>query len=219
MDAVKSRTRSPSELRFGSLLVYAPRATSELSAQSQQVVRHIKNCRPSHVRRVGLRFSEQFDRGMFRDLLGPDVLLVPAPRSSPTVKSMNWPALQISRELEARGLCSAVACLLERHERVPKSALATKGKERPSPEMHATSMRCTLVPAPSPARITIVDDIVTRGSTLLGCAWILAEEFPLAPIYALAVVRTISDPDIASILAPVDNGRIYLRSGAPRREP
>ena len=219
MDAGKSQTRSPSELRFGSLLVYAPQGTSELSIQSQQVVRHIKNCRTSHIRRVGLRFAEQMDREMFRDLLGPDVLVVPAPRSSPNVKDMNWPALRICRELEERRLCGGVACLLERHAPVDKSALVSTGAKRPSPEQHAASLRCQSRPASPPTRITIVDDIVTRGSTLLGAAWVLTELVPQATIRALAVVRTMTGADIEAILAPVDDGRIYLRSGMPRREP
>lgn len=219
MDAVKSQTRSPSELRFGSLLVYAPQGTSDLSIQSQQVVRHIKNCRTSYIRQVGLRFAEQVGHGAFREFLGPDVLLVPVPRSSPTVKDMNWPALRISKELEGRGLCAGTACLLERHAAVPKSALQQKGSDRPSPEQHAASLRCMSNLQAAPHLITIVDDIVTRGATLLACAWVLAERFPEVTIRALAVVRTMSGHEVTAILSPIDTGRIFLRAGIPRREP
>lgn len=132
---------------------------------------------------------------------------------------MNWPALRISRELEDRRLCGGIACVLERHVPVAKSALVTKGVERPTPEQHAASLRCTSEPNAPPMQITIVDDVVTRGSTLLGCAWVLAERFPEATIRALAVVRTMSGLEVGSILDPVDDGRIYLRSGSPRREP
>lgn len=219
MDAVKSQTRSPSELRFGSLLVYAPQGTSDLSNQSRQVVRHLKNCRAAILQRVGLRFAEQVTLGRFQGILGPDVLLVPAPRSSPAVKDMNWPALRISKELQDRHLCGGISCMLERHAPVAKSALVTKGSERTTPEQHAASLRCTMTPSAPRTPITIIDDVVTRGSTLLGCAWVLAERFPEASICALAVVRTMSGLEVESILDPVDDGRICLRSGSPRREP
>lgn len=68
--------------------------------QSQQAARHIKNCRASHVERVGLRIAEQFRNGVFDDVLGPTVTLVPVPRSTPTVKDMHWPALRICAELD-----------------------------------------------------------------------------------------------------------------------
>ncbi|MFO1077095.1 MAG: hypothetical protein U1E73_05150 [Planctomycetota bacterium] len=184
------------------------------------MVRHLKNCRASILQRVGLRFAEQVDLGRFQGILGTDVLLVPAPRSSPAVRDMNWPALRICRELEGRQLCGGIACMLERHAAVPKSALVTKGTERPTPEQHAASMRCTSAQATPPTVITIVDDVVTRGSTLLGCAWVLAGRFPEATIRALAVVRTMSGIEtIESILDPVDQGRIHLRSRLPRRDP
>lgn len=219
MDDVRSRTRSPSELLFGSLLVYAPQGTSEPSVQSQQVARHIKNCRTTYIRRVGLRFRECFERGLFRDMLGPEVALVPVPRSPPGVKDMLWPALRICEELRERGLGEDVERLLERHRAVAKSALTSRGAERPSPDEHEASLRCVSVLKQARGHITIVDDVVTRGSTLLGCAWTLARCFPDATIRALAVVRTMSGHEVEEILAPIDDGRIYMRAGVPRREP
>lgn len=47
---------------------------------------------------------------------------------------------------------------------------------------------------PPPNEILLVDDIVTRGATLLGAANRLAEAFPAARIRAFAAMRTISDP-------------------------
>jgi predicted amidophosphoribosyltransferase len=180
------------------------------------VVRHLKSGREAILARIGSRFAEQVAIGRFLDMLGPDVLLVPAPRSSLTDKDMNWPALRIGRELERQRLCRGLACLLERHAPVPKSARLSKGADRPTPDQHAASLRFTL----PPSRITIVDDVVTRGSTLLGCAWVLAEQFPRARICALAAVRTMSGLGaIETMLDPVDDGRIFLRANSPRREP
>jgi adenine/guanine phosphoribosyltransferase-like PRPP-binding protein len=43
-----------------------------------------------------------------------------------------------------------------------------------------------------PSNILLVDDIITRGATLLGAASRLAEVFPGAEIRAFAVIRAIS---------------------------
>jgi adenine/guanine phosphoribosyltransferase-like PRPP-binding protein len=44
--------------------------------------------------------------------------------------------------------------------------------------------------------ILIVDDIVTRGATLLGAANRLCESYPDVPIRAFAAMRTVSNPSI-----------------------
>ena len=189
-----------------------------LAALSRQVVRHIKNCRDAYIRRVGQRFREQYDRGLFHDLLGPDVLFVPAPRSTPRVEDTLWPARRICEELVQRGLGAGTEALLERRLSVTKSALIHRGASRPSPAEHRRSLYCASRAAPT-GRITIVDDVITRGSTLLGCAWAIADRLGTQAIRALAVVRTMSGQDIDEILAPVDDGRIRVHADAPRRDP
>ena len=66
------------------------------------------------------------------------------------------------------------------------------------------------------AEIVILDDIVTRGSTLIAAAARLAEVYPKATIRAFALARTkkmtegIEEPCIGTITAP---------RGRPRRDP
>lgn len=116
------------------------------------------------------------------------------------------------------GFGASVALLLTRHKAVPKSALQRKGVDRPGPDAHAESIRATpLLLAPS--RITIVDDVVTRGSTLLGCAWVLCGALPKAQVRGLAAVRTMSGVEIEQMLDVVEGGRIFVRGGQPHREP
>jgi predicted amidophosphoribosyltransferase len=150
-------------------------------------------------------------------MLGPTTVLVPAPRSTPSVKDMHWPALRICQELADRGLCHDVARLLERYAPIRKSATSGRA-QRPSPDEHAVSLRCA-DRNPAPDRITIVDDVVTRGATLLACAWSVAERFPAVTLHGLAVVRTMSQQDVAEVRDSIEHGRIYLQSGSPRREP
>ena len=47
-----------------------------------------------------------------------------------------------------------------------------------------------------PREILLVDDIITRGATMLGAANKLRNTFPLARIRGFAAMRTISPPDI-----------------------
>jgi hypothetical protein len=216
---VAPSARSPSEVRFAALLVYSPDGLGEASRRSAKAVADIKNCLPDYITRIGERFEETFRNGMFREFLGDDVLLVPAPRRAPfKTKDAAWPAQKICDALASRKLCAGVEPLRVRHTAIRKSALLRKGADRPGPEEHETTIRCADILAQPPPRITIVDDVVTRGATLLGCARVVAARFPSCEVRALAVVRTMSKQEITAMLEPVE-GRIRLQNGAPRREP
>ena len=71
-----------------------------------------------------------------------------------------------------------------------------------------------------PEEILLVDDIITRGSTLLGAANKLADAFPNTRIRAFAFMRTITNPsEFESIVKPC-TGNITLREdGWPLRRP
>jgi adenine/guanine phosphoribosyltransferase-like PRPP-binding protein len=65
------------------------------------------------------------------------------------------------------------------------------------------SMR-VMKPLGAPERITIVDDVVTKGATLLAAASLLADVFPDAEILAFALVRTTGlIPNVERIVDPV----------------
>lgn len=67
-------------------------------------------------------------------------------------------------------------------------------------------------------RIVLVDDVVTRGATLLGCASLLMSALPQIEVGAFAAVRTMSSAEIGAMLAPV-TGLITYRAGRLHREP
>jgi hypoxanthine phosphoribosyltransferase len=79
-------------------------------------------------------------------------------------------------------------------------------------------MRC----APSliqPARIVMVDDVVTKGRTLLAAARRVREAFPNSEVKGFALIRYLGlVPDIESFKAPI-NGTIDLRDGDAERQP
>ncbi|MCS7145349.1 MAG: hypothetical protein RMJ28_07030 [Nitrososphaerota archaeon] len=67
----------------------------------------------------------------------------------------------------------------------------------------------------------LVDDIITRGHTVLGGAWRIAEAYPNSIIVAFALFRTISEQrDFRKILEPVRGEVVYRpRFGDALRRP
>lgn len=223
----------PSNLRFVSFIRYSPQGTSDLATTSREICYAIKrdglvalpnptNGRKEEVRaiqRAALRIEALFGQfPLLSHVLGPEVSLVPIPRSAPIKPGTLWPAERICRALHAQGLAADVLPFLERIKAVHKSSTAAP-KERATPEVHYESLRAivspTLIP---PRRITIVDDVITRGATFLGAYPHVAAAFPGIPIYCFAIVRTDSYKEIESIVDPIE-GTISMRHGQPHREP
>jgi hypothetical protein len=139
------------------------------------------------------------------------VTLVPCPRSSLLVEGALWPGKLIAEELVRVGLGRDVVVSLERIEAVPKSAFQARG-ERPNARKHYDTMRATAELAVG-ARITLVDDFLTKGNTVLGAASRLAEVYPRASLAAFAPVRTKGlQPEVVALIEPCV-GRIRLRPG------
>lgn len=143
--------------------------------------------------------------------LSPDSTLVPVPRSAPfaTAGSL-WPSRRICDELCTVGLARDVLPVLKRISAVQKSSTARKG-ERPNPRVHFDSTRVNDELPLTSEKITLVDDFITRGSSLVGMFARLSSSFPDKQIRCFALVRTVSDSDIESLIAPVE-GIIYLSS-------
>jgi hypoxanthine phosphoribosyltransferase len=116
-----------------------------------------------------------------------------------------------------RGLGGAVFPCLERIAAVAKSAYARPG-ERPSPRDHLRSM--ALEPSVvTHSRITVVDDFVTKGASLLAAASLVKAAFPEAEVMAFALIRTMGlVPEVEQIIAPCV-GKIRLRGNEAFRDP
>jgi predicted amidophosphoribosyltransferase len=129
-----------------------------------------------------------------------------------------WPAKRIAEELVRQGLGREVLVLLERHEPIEKSALQRDGTKRPGPEEHIRTIRVVDALLASARRVVLVDDVVTRGATLLGCATLLLHALNRIQVHAFAAVRTMSGLEIDGMLAPV-TGVITYTNGRLHREP
>ncbi|HTV95788.1 MAG TPA: hypothetical protein VME42_07280 [Steroidobacteraceae bacterium] len=146
-------------------------------------------------------------------------LLVPVPASEPLAAPGAVLADRLAAALVDEGLARSASAVLRRIGAVPKSRNAAPGR-RPTVERHYHSLAVERARAPAdPARIVLVDDVVTKGRTLLAAAVRLQESFPRASIGAFALMRTLGfAADVPRLLAPCV-GTIAWRGGDARRDP
>ncbi|MCS6787965.1 MAG: phosphoribosyltransferase [Aigarchaeota archaeon] len=103
----------------------------------------------------------------FSDFFSGEVALVPIPSSKPTRPDDVWVSRDICDEMEKRGLGLKLE-LLKRAYPIRRSSLSPPG-ERPSPIEHYNSMRGRKIER-IPTRVILVDDVITKGHTMLGSA-------------------------------------------------
>ena len=94
----------------------------------------------------------------------------------------------IAQELRRLGYGETVSPFLKRTSPVRKSATAGWGN-RPSVEEHYQTLEVER-DIFQPQKITLIDDVLTKGSTVFACALRLYEQFPEAEIRAFALFRT-----------------------------
>lgn len=154
----------------------------------------------------------------FASYFQPNTILIPTPKSSLMREGSLWVPDRLATALVARGLGKEVARCLVRVEPVPKAALSV-ASARPTAAPHYETMHVQ-GRISEPDEIALIDDIVTRGATLLGAANRVADVFPRARIRAFAAMRTISNPvEFAKEYDPIV-GEIRIRpSGDTLRRP
>ncbi len=188
------------------------------SRESQTLCRRIKRADDEAVRLAADRVLDCWRFGSFGDeFSGPDVILVPAPGRAPLVAGAVERASRYCEALAERGLAAGVEALVERATAVAKSAYAAPG-ERPDVDAHRASMRLrpTLL---VPRRVLVVDDVVTRGATLLAAASCVAEAWPDCEVRGFALVRTLSPGEVEAIRDPCTGIIELTPRGATIRRP
>jgi phosphoribosylpyrophosphate synthetase len=220
-----------SQLQYGAFLSYCPRGDSREIRHSKNVMLALKNdkfvgtppilisqyvAQTIQRKRTTLKFPGT--ALPFDSFFQPDTILVPTPRSSRMRPDTLWVPHRIATALVRVGLGKEVVPYLKRVEPVRKAHLSAS-EDRPRAAEHYESMMVQSG-LTEPDEIVLVDDIVTRGATLLGAANRLASAFPKTRIRAFAVMRTISNPDEFKGLNDPCVGTITLQpSGGTLRRP
>lgn len=118
-------------------------------------------------------------------------ILVPIPKSSLNTPNSLWVPDRLAKALVKEVIGKEVARLLERVTPIRKAARSDSWN-RPTALEHFQTMGVVQTIS-RPEEIILVDDIVTRGATLLGAANRLLDSYPDARVRAFVAIRTQSN--------------------------
>lgn len=188
-----------------------------MSAWSRVLCQRVKSLDPIWVPRYAGCVVQLWIRGKsFQRVFAKDATLVPVPGSSRSLGAP-WAAWQLAVALRELGLAREIWTALERRTPVTKSATAAVG-QRPTVWQHYDSMLVTAAPRPLPQKVVLIDDVITKGRTLLAAAAHLRHVLPLADVRAFALVRTLGFSRVECLLEPCE-GVVYWAGGDAKREP
>lgn len=220
-------------LPFASCFAYLPAGCGTVCDEGRLLCSKLKSADPAWMPRLAARvWLETTGHGHFAPAFGSQVVFVPVPGSAP-VQHADWVGERLAWCLKLLGLAEVVWPVLRRRYAVRKSAFAAAG-ERPSVLEHYASFAvdrslcggnsardgvAVRETRRTELRLTLVDDVITRGRTLLAAAGRLRESFPGAQIRAFALVRTLGPGEtLRQILDPCE-GEVRWVSGDARRRP
>lgn len=207
-------------LTFASCYVYSPCGACAMSARSRLLCSMLKSGDahfiPRYVERVRQQASEL---SMFTGFFDASDLLIPIPGSEPRNEGITAVTERLAAALVREGLGSAAWAGLCRVRGVRKSATSSHGN-RPTVHEHYDSFAIERAGGmPRAAQIMLIDDVVTKGRTLMAAATRLQEAYPEARIRAFALLRTMGlIPGVTRLLDPCV-GQIRWRGGDTHRAP
>jgi hypothetical protein len=204
------------EIAFASCYVYSP---SDASAASRLLLASVKT---GNVRALVDRAFETEHKAQRSPSIAcffpAAAILVPVPGSRPSHGGGAAPTERLATTLLSQGLGQGIWFGLRRVRTVRKSATAVPGA-RTSVRTHYDTMAVDNVGVPCASDVILVDDVVTKGRTLLAAALRLREALPRADVRAFALVRTMGySPIFDQFLMPC-TGRIEWKCDDARRNP
>ena len=213
-------------LAFAACYVYSPRGRGAIATASRVLRARLKSGDPGWLACYAARVWQlRAGSGRYACFFGPDVVLVPVPRSRPHAPNVVWVAERLAMALVGFGLAGGIWTGLRRSVPVRKSATSLSG-ERPTVAAHYGSLVAAQPPdgpnGECPVtldRLLLVDDVVTKGRTLLAAAARLREVCPASEVRGFALARTLGlVRGIEHLVSPCE-GEIFWSGGDARRAP
>jgi hypothetical protein len=201
-------------LTFASCYVYSPLGVGMACERSRLLRSLLKARDPQFMLRYADRVREQ---AVLAGYFCADTVLVPVPGSSAGNRNVVSVAEYLAHALVGLGLGQRTWRGLRRARTVPKSATC-RGGSRPTVGAHYDSLEVEPA-ADLSGDLVLIDDVVTKGRTLLAAATRLQESFPQSRIRAFALVRTMGMVDGVDRLLDPCVGEIRWRAGDAHREP
>jgi hypothetical protein len=206
---------------FASCYVYSPCGSSAASERSRLLRALLKASDARFMFKYAVRVRQQVaEPSPLAGFFCPTAVLVPIPGSAPLVAGTASVAERLAIALLGEGLGHSIWPGLHRICPVRKSATAAPGS-RPTVGNHYDSFAIGAAePAAAvPQQVVLIDDVVTKGRTLLAAAARLQEALPHAQIRAFALLRTMGlVPGVDRLLDPCI-GEIRWRAGDAYRNP
>ena len=207
-----------SEVDCGTALAYSSKEISATAQKSRRIRSAVKSGHDWAIDRVAEKVAELIQHEGLRDLFGAKTILVPVPGSVPwRGEQQKWIGLLLAEALKNRGLGTSVSLLIRRTYAMRKSAFSARG-ERPTHREHYDSLTTKGITGTVPEQITVIDDVLGRGATIMGTVARLREEFPTTVIRSFAALRIKSNFGDGPIVDPCRH-RIWIGANGVRREP
>jgi hypothetical protein len=205
-------------LTFASCYVYSPRGSSAASERSRLLRNLLKSGDARFILKYAVRVRQQAGAdSALAGFFGPSHVLVPVPGCAATVEGGVSVAEHLARAMIEAGIGRDLWKGLYRIRPVRKSATAMP-LSRPTVGTHFASFAIDSA-GTVPPQLVLIDDVVTKGRTLLAAAARLKDAAPQSQIRAFALLRTMGlVAGVERLLDPCV-GEIRWRAGDAHRSP